>query len=299
MRTVHRVLATIGLACALAACGSKHDDAASRGSDVAKPVTCPPGNVVKDGACAVVMTAEKVAAVAQQQSRLDELAKLLDQVDTVGAPIELLNGFRGLPQWQALKAKSDRLAALDAIGGGLDNAVKTLRAFKASLGEASARLGNLKGQLDHLMTDTGAARRLEDVRAEVSTQLRAAIDPLAAKVEDTIHNALVPLATQLSDASDMMIAGCTMAKLSGGGDKLTELCGQAKDSFAKALVYLGDLKTKPAALFNDVVAQLQAQLGPLVDVETQKLVAAAQVKVNQAIHLPPTAAPPNAPPDAK
>jgi hypothetical protein len=277
-----------------AACSGKTDHAGAAGSGEAKPASpapakCPPGNVVKDGACVAVVTPENIAAVARQQSRLDDLARLLDQVDTVGAPIEVFNGMRQLEQWKALARTSDKFAAVDAIAGALDNAVKTLRTFKASLAEASARLGNLKTELDRLMTDPGTARRFEEVRAQVSTALRAALEPLAAQIQDTIHNAIVPLTTELSRVGNLVITGCTMAELSGGGDKMKEMCAQAQDGFAKARAYVDELKGKPAQLFADVTGQLETQLGLLVDAETRTLIDAAQLKVNEALKLPPAA----------
>jgi hypothetical protein len=139
------------------------------------------------------------------------------------------------------------------------------------------------------MTETGGARKLEEARALVSAQLRTAIEPLAAQVHDTIQNALVPLATQLSDASDVVVMGCTMAKMSGGGDKMKDMCAQAKDGFAKALAYLDGLQARPAQLFHDVTSQLEAQLGPLVDGETRKLLDAAQAKISEAVKLSPAA----------
>jgi hypothetical protein len=286
--------ATLWLLVSGAACSGKTDHPGSAGSGEVKapppvPATCPPGSVVKDGACVVVVTPEKIAAVAKQQSRLDDLAKLLDQIDTVGAPIEVFNGMRQLEQWKALAKTSDKLAAVDQVAGALDNAVKTLRTFKASLGEASARLGNLKAELERLMTDPGTARRLEEVRAQVSAALRAALEPLAAQVQDTIQNALVPLTTQLTRVGNLVITGCTMAELSGGGDKMKDLCAQAQDGFIKARAYIDELKGKPAQLFADVTGQLEIQLGLLVDTETRTLIAAAQVKVNEALKLPPAA----------
>lgn len=277
-----------------AACSGKHDRAGQAGSGDVKtqppgPAKCPPGGVVKDGACVVVVTPETIAAVARQQSRLDDLARLLDQIDTIGAPIEVFNGMRQLEQWQALAKTSDKLAAVDAVAGALDNAVKTLRTFKASLGEASTRLGNLKTELDRLMTDPGTARRIEEVRAQVSSALRAALGPLAAQVQDTIQNAIVPLTTQLSKVGNLVITGCTMAELSGGGDKMKDLCAQAQDGFIKARVYVDELKGKPAQLFADVTGQLETQLALLVDAETRTLIDAAQIKVNEALKLPPTA----------
>jgi hypothetical protein len=288
IQTLATVAITLGL---VAACGSKRDDSSARGAGEAKsvpaaPVTCPAGNVVKDGACVVVVTAEKIQAVTAQQSRIDELARLLDQIDTVAAPIEVFDGIRQLDQWQALKAKSVKLEAIDALAGTLNLAVKKLREFKIGLGETSARLANLKGELDRLMAAGGGARRLEDARAVVSTQLRAAVEPLAVQVKDTIQGAIVPLTTQLADLSDLVIAGCTMAKLSGGGDKMKELCGQVRDAFAKAVAYVDQLKARPAQLFTDVTAQLENQLGILVDDETRKLLDAAQTRVNDALRLP-------------
>jgi len=281
MRKLQTVIATLAATLGLltaVACGSKK-----------APASCPPGNVVKDGACVAVVTPGTIAAVAQQQSRIDELVKLLDQVDTVGAPIELFNGLRQLEPWQALKAKITKLEAVDAVAGELDRAVKTLRTFKGSLGEASARLGNLKGELDRLMTDTGAARKIEDVRAQISTQLRGTVEPLTAQVKDAIQNAIAPLTTQLSKVSGLVIAGCAMADVSGGGDKMKELCTQVGDGFTKARTYVDELKARPAQLFTEVTTQLTAQLDQLVDDETRKLVTTAQATVNEAIKLPPTA----------
>src|SRR5262245_36389160 len=129
---MHKISAVVLLGCALAACPSKKNDGGGGGSagggSAAAPIQCPPGNAIKDGACVVVVTAEKVEAVAQQQSRLDELAKLLDNVETAAAPIEPMNGFRQLDQWKALVAKSDKLKIVDNIVVTLDDGVKKLRA---------------------------------------------------------------------------------------------------------------------------------------------------------------------------
>lgn len=274
-------------ALAVAACGGKREDAGRGSAEAAQPqatpTKCPAGNVVQDGACVVVVTPEKVAAVAAQKTRIDELAAVLDKVDALGAPIELLNGMRQLEAFQQLKARIGKLAMLDAAAAQLDNAVKTLRTFKTSLAEASTRVGNLKGQLDQLMTNTGAAQKLDDVRTQVSASVRSALEPLAAQVHDTIHNALVPLDAKLNEAGRMLITGCTMSELSGGGAQLKELCAQAEDSFAKGRAYLEDLKGKPAALFHDVSTQLEYQLDTLVDAETRKLLDEAQAKVNAAL----------------
>jgi hypothetical protein len=291
--TLHKGALALLVMVAALGCGKKADEsgAGSAGKPVepAAPATCPPGNVVKDGACVVVITPEKVAAVQAQATRLDDLAKFLDKVDDLAAPVELLNGFRQLDEWKQLKAKSDKLEIVDKVVASLDDGVKQLRAFKGSLGEASARLGNLKGELDRQLKETGAAKKLEEVRAQISSQLRAAIEPLAQQVQDTITKAIAPLEQQLGDTADLVIGACAMAKLSGGGDKLKTLCGQAKDVFAKATTYLADLKGKPAALYNELYKELQTQLGILVDTETQKLLDAAQAKVNDALKLPAAA----------
>lgn len=294
MRKIWVVIALL----ALAACGKKQDGngggsggqgiAEAAGSAAAKPVTCPPGGVVKDGACATVITPDKAAVVAQQQSRIDELAKLLDRVDAVGAPIELMNGIRQLDQWKAFVAADARLQAIDGIVASLDTAVKKLRVFKAGLGEASARLGNLKGELDRLLQDTGASRRLEEVRAQVSSQVRTAIEPLAAQVADTLQNALGPLTTQLEDAANVVTLGCAAMALGRAGDKSKALCDKATDLFREGKQYLADVKTRPAAMFADVTKQLEGALEALIDEQSKKLLDASQAMVNQALKLPPS-----------
>ncbi|MGN6107441.1 MAG: hypothetical protein ACTHU0_20190 [Kofleriaceae bacterium] len=283
---------------ATGACGSKNNDDRPAGTasgsaapgSATKPVdppSCPPGNAIQDGACVVVVTPEKVAAIGQQKTRLDELAQLLDKVELAAAPIELMNGLRQLDQWKALSAGSEKLKVLDSVVATLDVAVKKLRAFKGSLGEAAGRLGNLQGELQTVLDQPATARRIEDLRAQVSSQIRGTIEPLAAQVADTIQNAVSPLITQLSDTGDLVIGACAMAKLSGGGDRLAELCKQAKDVFGQAQTFLTDLKGKPAQLFADVTTKIEAELGALVDEQSKKLVAAAQEQVNAALKLPP------------
>src|SRR5215468_1859468 len=140
MPTTDRTIATLGLVASLVACGGKHDDAGTGSGSADKPtaaapMTCPPGHAVKDHACVPAITPEKIAAVAKQQSRIDEVGRLLDQVDAIAAPIELFGGIRQLDSWKAIKARSARVAALDAVADSLDGAVKALRTFKASLGD--------------------------------------------------------------------------------------------------------------------------------------------------------------------
>src|SRR5215475_4444631 len=107
MRRIHTVITALVVMLGLAACGNKKDASAQgSGAGSAAPASCPPGSAIQDGACVAVVTPAKIQAVAAQQSRLDELGKLLDQVDTVGAPIELFDGIRQLEQWKTLKAQS-------------------------------------------------------------------------------------------------------------------------------------------------------------------------------------------------
>ncbi|MGE0548170.1 MAG: hypothetical protein AB7R00_13985 [Kofleriaceae bacterium] len=289
---MHKLVVVVALLAA--GCGSKNESGGTAGSNDQKIVeaplpSCQPGALVKDGACVPVVTVAKVQAVAEQQTRLDDLAKLLDKVDIAAAPVELLNGFRQLDQWKTFAAQNEQLKTVDDVVALLDEAIKKLRAFRASLGEASGRLGNLKGELDRLMTQTGASARVEDVRARVSAEVRGVVEPLAIQVADTIQHALAPLVVKLNDTADLVIGACAMARVSGGGDKLKELCAQAKDVFGKALMYLTDLKDKPAQLFNNVSAQLSTQLDQLIDEQTAKAIAGAQIVVNDALKLPPAA----------
>ncbi len=282
---------------AVASCGGKKDPGGSGGGtadpgsgakpvEPDKPMTCPAGNVVQDGKCIAVITAEKIDTVVKQQTRIDDLAKLLDKIDAVSAPIELLGAFRKLEEWKTLTESSSDLKKVDEVVVMLDNAVKTLRTFKASLGEASGKLGNLKGELDRLMKDTGTSKKIEEVRAQVSSQLKSTFEPLAAQVADTIKNALAPLTAQLEEVGDIIIATCLIAKRTGGADTKA-LCDKAKGLFAAGTAFLTDLKDRPAKLFDEVYGEIEKQLGLLIDTESKKLLDAAQVKVNEALKLPP------------
>lgn len=265
-------------------CGHK-DGGGGTGSGSAlvppPPAACPAGNVVADGTCVPVVTPEKLQVVAAQKSRLDELSTFLGNVDQLAAPVELLNGFRQLPEWKQLAAKSDKLQIVDKVVQVLDDGVKQLRAFKASLADASKRLGALQGQLDAFMKDPATVKQLADVRDQVSRQVRDALVPLGTQVSDTIGKAIKPIKEQLSDTADLVIGACAMAKLSGGGDDLKKLCERAKDVFNVATTYIADLEKKPAALFADVTNQVESQLGVLVDEESKKAIAVIQKQVDE------------------
>ena len=291
----------IAIALSLLVCACGHKDSAGTGSavgsgaaPVASPATCPAGNVVKDGACIVVVTPEKVLAVQTQKSRLDDLATVLDKVDTLSAPIELLDGLRQTPQWKSIAATSSKFAIAEQIVGVLDQGVKQLRVFKGSLGEASQRLGDLGGELDKMLKQPGTVQQLADVRAKISAEVRGAIEPLALQVQATITKAIAPIEAQLGDTADMIIGACAMAKLSGGGDNLKQLCAQAKDVFGKATAFMVDIKAKPATLFDEVSMQLESQLDQLVDTETKAAIGLAQQKINSLLLLPAAAVVPPA-----
>jgi hypothetical protein len=158
--------------------------------------------------------------------------------------------------------------------------------FKAGLGEASNRLGNLKVELDRLMQDTGAAKRIEEVRTTISAQVRTALQPLAVQVADTIQNAITPLTQQLEDAANVVTLGCAAMALGRAGEKSKELCDKASGLFAEGKKYMADFKAKPAALFDDVTKQIETALGALIDEQSKKLIDAAQETVNQALTLP-------------
>jgi hypothetical protein len=292
-----RTLVLLGLVVATG-CGKKQEanDRTSNHIDNAKPkpvepeLSCPPGSAVKDGACVAVITPDKVAAIGQQQSRIDELAKLLDTADTISAPVELLDGFRQLDTWKTVLKANPKLQIVDDTVAMLKDGVAQLHALRGSLGEASQRLGNLKGELDHVLQQTGTAQSLPDLQVKVRSQLQGMIAPLETQVTATIQKVIVPVTQQLNDTADLVVGACAMAKLSGGGDKLKSLCGQAKDVFGKATAFLADFKDRPAAMFDQFTATLEQQLGLLVDSETKQLLDAAQARVDGALKLPPAPA---------
>src|SRR5262245_10913053 len=250
-----RALSLVVVALAVVACGSKKQDKPAGEKTVEKPLTCAAGQVNKDGACVAVLTPEKVAAVAQQQTRIEELAKLLDKADTLSAPIDLMTGLRDLDAWKALAKTNDKAKLADDVVVQLDNAVKTMRTFKASLGEVQTRVGNIKGELDKLMTQTGAAQKLEDVRAQISSQVKATVEPFAAQVTDAIKNAIVPLSVKLEEVGAIVDIACGTVKLKGG-DQAKALCKDAKDKLGNATTFITEFKERPAKLYEELSATL-------------------------------------------
>jgi len=267
--------------------GSGSGSAAGSGSapPVADGPKCPPGNVLEAGACKPAITAEKVEAIGAQQTRLDELATLLDKAETVAAPVELLSAITTLEEWKKLTASSDKFKAVEGVIVILTEAVKQLHALQAGVKDGAVRLGNIKGELDAIMKDTGAAKKIEEVRAVISKEVHAAVDTLTKEVVATIQKVIIPLKTQLADVSDLVIGGCVLAKQSGG-EKVKDLCAKAKDIFRTAERFIEDFEKKPEEMIKALVTSLETQLGDLVDAEEKKLMAAAQAAVNEALRLP-------------
>lgn len=284
---------------ALAGCNKKKDAGPGTGTGsavvgsgsgsapVAAGPKCPPGNLLEADTCTPVITADTVAAIGQQQTRLDELATLLDQAEVVAAPLELLTAMRQLDEWKVLAATGgDKLKAVDEVIAVLGDAVKQLHALQKSLRDGAVRLGNLEGELDALMKDTGAAKQLADVRAQVTTQVREVVDGVSKEVVATLQQVVLPLEQELEDVSDIVIGACAIAKMQGGSDALKESCTKAKAQFTAANAFLEDFKTKPQAMITDLTAQLEAQLGTLISEQEKQAIAAAQRAVNDALRLP-------------
>src|SRR5690606_7923412 len=149
--------------------------------------------------------------------------------------------------WKALAAANDQAKLADEIVAQLDAAVKTMRTFKDSLGEVETRLGDLKGELDKLMADTGTRQQLAEVQAQISAKVKETVEPFAAQVQETIQNAIVPLTEKLEEVSAIVDIACGTVRLKGG-DQAKALCKDAKDIFGKAEAFVADMKDRPAKL---------------------------------------------------
>ncbi len=234
----------------------------------------------------VVITTAQIDAVKAQQSRLDELGLLLDKVDAVATPVEIANQFRQLAEWKGLVGTFDQLKMVDTLVGELDNAVKTLRTFRAGLDQAEARLGNLAAELETWMKDSGTGQKLADVRVKVSAEVRAALEPLAQQTGDVIANALQPLMAKLDQVEGLMEVGCGGLKISGGSEAAKKQCDSAKVAFAAGKTYLASLKDRPVQLFNEVSNGIETALVALYDEATKQAIDAAQAQVNDLLKLP-------------
>lgn len=278
-------------ASALAACNKK--EAAPEGAPASPvPVRCPAGSVIQDGACVAVLTAAQVQAVGQQQAKLDELARLLARSDVVLAPVELLASVRESALWKKVAARSESLASADEVVASLGVAAAQLRGLGEEVGKASANLGELKGELESVMVDSGAAKKLADVQERVSRQVREVIGPLQRQVRSTVDKVGAPLVAKLGELGDTVSGACTVSKVTGGNETIKAACGKAKDAFAQAAAFLSEVKDRPVVMFQDMTAQLDG-LGALVDQETREAVGRARTAVQAAVEQPARA--PSAP----
>jgi hypothetical protein len=274
---MHKLLVVVAVLAV--GCGKKSESGDPAKKDVEPPVE------------KVEITQAQVDAVKAQQSRLDELGTLLDKVDAVATPVELANSFRQLEEWKGLTGKFDQLKTVDTLVGELDNAVKTLRTFRANLDQTEARLGNLAAELEAWMKDSGTGAKLADVRAKVSTDVRAAIEPFAQQTGDVIANALQPLMAKLEQVEGLLEVGCGGLKITGGSDAAKAQCGNAKTAFVAGKTYLAGLKDKPVQLFNEVSTAIEGALVTLYDEATKQAIDAAQAEVNALLKLPTAEAP--------
>lgn len=276
--------ALLAAAALLAGCNKKEAAPEPKPADPV-PVRCPAGSVVQDTACVAVVTAEQVQAVAQQQTKLDELAQLLAKSDVVLAPVELLAGVRESAVWKKLAARSQRLASADEVVASLGVAASELRGLKDELAKASTNLGELKGELESVMVDSGAAKKLADVQERVSREVREVVGPLQRQVKSTVDKVGAPLVAKLGELGETVSGACSVSKLTGGNETLAAACGKAKDAFGQAVAFLTDVKDRPAAMFQDVTGQLKG-LGSLVDEETRGAVERARTSVQAALAQP-------------
>ncbi len=282
------LFAAITLAVALAGCKNKAASNKAAGSGASQvgsnasavAIQCPPGNGIANNVCVPAVTAEKIAAVTQQQNRVAEYANLLEKADVLTAPVELLGGFRQLEVWKNLVKLNKKLVIVDEVALGLDAGVKELRALKITLTDSANKLGDLRGFLDGLLTQPAVAQPLATLQAEVAMRLRGVLEPLEVQISKVAQSTLVPAAQKFADVTDMVIGACAMGKATGGGDALKQLCDQAKAAFGPAQVFLADFKTQPMALFTQLTGTLETTLSNLLDEKTQMLLTEAQTRIN-------------------
>lgn len=258
-------------------------------SPVEKPAPgCAAGELLDGGRCVPGVTPEAVQAVKQQADRVDELARVLDDVAAVSGPIELLDAFRELDAWKQVVAMVPELAKVEGVIDVLDQGVKQLGAFRASLDDVEARLGNVQGELEAVLAASGAPKQLAEVREVVSGHVAAAVATFEASVTKVFERAIAPGLETLKDVNDVVSGACAVGKLKGGGDELTRLCGDASNVFARAHTYLDGVRTRPAALLQDAVTSLDAQLAAVLDQATRAAMAEAQARVDALLKAPAT-----------
>ncbi len=293
-RSCPYLFAAITVAVTLVGCNSKAKPNPTAGSGssqlVQTPVPaalqCPPGNAIANNVCVPAVTAEKVEAVGQQATRVDELAKILEKADVLSAPIELLGGLRQLDVWKNLVKLNKKLLIVDEVAAGLDSGIKELRTLKITLTESATKLGDLRGFLDGVMKQPAVALPLAALQADIAMRLRGVLEPLEAQITNVAQSQLAPAAQKLADVADMVIGACAMGKATGGGDSLKQLCDQAKSAFGPAQAFLADFKTQPMALFTQLTETLETKLSNLLDDKTQLVLTEAQTRIAALLKLP-------------
>ncbi len=252
------------------------------GGDQPPAVTCDKGQVLDQGKCAPAITAENVMAVEAQANKLDELQKTLGKLEVLTAPIELMNAIRQLDAWKKAAASSSKFKEVDQLVEQLAAAVDQLKGFEAQLADSRAKLADLTTTLQGIYEGSGAAKTLADARAEVSTQVRAAIAPLEAQVAKATQ-AIEPALGELDKLGDIVSGVCALGSLAGGGADFKTLCESGRDQFEAAIDFLKANKDAPKTLLSELVIGLDREIGDLLSSEAKQLIDQAQKKVDQAI----------------
>lgn len=282
-----RAMVWVGLAALVAVgCGKKDDGAEAQGTPkpgAAPAVACDKGQIHDGTKCVAVVTPDAVAAVKGQVSKLDEIEGKLDKLGELTAVIELVNAIRQLDVWKKASATSSKFKKVDEMVDTLQQGSEELAAFNTQLKASKAKLADLGGTLQELYDGSGAARTLADARAQVSTELRAAVEPLQAQVTEAVK-AIEPALTELAKLGDIIGGVCAMGSLYGGGAEFDTLCKTGKEAFATALAFLEANKDAPKTMLLELVGQLESQLGALIDAEAARLLDQAQAAVDSAVN---------------
>jgi DNA repair exonuclease SbcCD ATPase subunit len=266
----------------LAGCGKKDDDKTQetpKGTDV-PAVTCDKGQVAEGDKCVAVITPEKVEAVRQQASKLDEIQQKLDKIKVLAAPIDLMDAIRKLEAWQTAAKTSDKFKQVDEMIVQLKAGTDQLKKFNEQLKASKAKITDLGNTLNQIYEGTGAAKTLQAAKLQVSTELRAAIEPLQAQVVEAMK-AIEPAFEELKKLEDILDAVCGVGKLSGAGSDFEKLCETGEEAFEKAVDFLEENKDAPRTILMDTVTALETQLDSLVTTEAKKLMDDAEAKVKE------------------
>ncbi len=289
MKLLSTLLAASFVVVAAPACKGKDDPAAKGGpaAPAEQPLpTCKPGELVQAGACVAVVTAATVQAVQQQGDRLDQLGKVLDDVAVVAGPIELLKAFRELDAWKQMVSLVPELAKAEGVIDTLDQGVKQLATFRASLGDVRTRLGAIAAEVQAVYDGTGTRKKVEDVRAMISAEVAAATTSLEAATQQLVEQVVAPALAQLQDVAAIVEGACALGKLKGGGADFDKLCAQARGVFGPAQTYLAGLRTEPAMLLRELTTALQTQLAALLDQAAAAALDGAQTRVDALLKTP-------------